>query len=110
MKKRKEISIRLPNPANMRMKQRKAEKCEECKAVLARGKGYGYCETCYITTPLPIAKIITAGAHNGKYVYLKESILRQIREEYDDIEDINDALKKECHDRDFFIIEMLPEE
>lgn len=88
---------------------RKPEKCEECKGVLVLSRGHGYCESCLTTTAFPVARILNKGPHQGKYIYLKESIIRDLRDEHD-LPDVMDALKEELKTRDYFIVEEIKKE
>ncbi len=62
--------VTLPKPSG---------KCETCGSAFALGRGYGYCEKCMQTTPLPIGRVLSRGRTHGKYIYLKSAILREIR-------------------------------
>ena len=78
--------------------------CGECKAPLILGRGYGYCDQCMLTTPFPVARILNKGPHYGKYVYLKDAVIRDLREEYD-MTDVNDALQDRLKTKKYFVIE-----
>jgi len=83
---------------------RPPEKCEACGGSLSLGRGYGYCEVCIQTTPLPIGRVISRGRSRGKYVYLKSAILREIREDYD-LSEVEDVLEGELKDPGHIIID-----
>lgn len=110
MAKRKSLDLgKLLAVDNAKKRIRKPEKCEECKGVLVLSRGHGYCESCLTTTALPVAQILNDGPHRGKFVYLKESIVRSLRDEHD-LPDVMDALKDELKTRDYFIVEEIKKE
>jgi len=80
------------------------EKCEACGGPFVLGRGYGYCETCMQTTPMPVGVILSRGRLRGKHVYLKSAILREIREDYD-LSEAEDALEDELGDSDHIVID-----
>jgi len=80
------------------------EKCEACGAPFVLGRGYGYCESCFQTTPLPVGVVASRGRSHGKLVYLKSAILRELHEDYG-FPDIDEALENELDDSDHIIID-----
>lgn len=102
MKKRNfKLKLRLPEA---HLPRRRVEHCDGCKEPIEVGRGYGYCTNCMLTTPIPIARVLSRGSHRGKYVYLKSAILRQIREDYDS-EDVKDVFESELRSKDYLIVE-----
>jgi len=83
---------------------RPSEKCEACKRPLVLGRGYGYCESCMQTTPLPIGRVVSRGRNHGRYVYLKSAILRELHEDFG-FPEIDDALEDELGDSEHIIID-----
>lgn len=101
-RKKRPFTFKLPPPGSLPKK--KPEKCDECGEVMDVGRGYGYCNACHCTTPLPIARIVSKGPYNGKYVYLKSAFMREMSEEYEERE-AKLAFDEELRCRDYLIIE-----
>lgn len=83
--------------------------CEDCKAALVIRRGYGYCEACLLTVPLAVGVILNTGPHRGKKVYLKEAIVRELREDHD-LSEMDYELKYELKTKDYFIIDEIEQE
>jgi hypothetical protein len=97
--------LKLPDPKYVRPKKRASEKCVDCKAPLMLRRGYGYCESCQLTVPLPVAYVLSYGSQEGKPIYLRDAIMREIREDNEDGNDQLLQLDKELTDRSIIIIE-----
>lgn len=97
--------LKLPNPKFQRPRKVRVERCADCKKPLVMRKGYGYCESCQLTVPQPIAYVISYGSQEGKPVYLRDCIMREIREDNENGDDQLLELDKELTDRSIIIIE-----
>lgn len=97
--------LKLPDPDTFRRRKQRDPKCSDCRGVLVISRGHAYCERCSLTTPLPIARVVSTGPNNGKYVYLKESIMKELREDYELVDDQLVALGRELKDRNIIIVE-----
>ena len=97
--------LRLPDPAYAKRRKSRQPKCSDCRGILSLTRGQAYCEQCSLTTPIPIGRVASIGHHNGKYVYLKSILMKEIREDYADIEDQKAALFRELKDRNILFIE-----
>lgn len=91
----------------------RTERCTECDGILKRSRsrfGSGYCEACALFMPVAIGRIVSKGPHQGKYIYLKSAILREVRESNDDPSDISAEVDDELRNRDYFVIELYEED
>jgi hypothetical protein len=101
-RKRRSLALKLPLPRALPKKE--PERCDECGAVMDVGRGYGYCNACHCTTPLPIARVVSKGPYKGKLVYLKSALMREMNEEYEG-HDAQLAFDEELRCRDYLIVE-----
>jgi len=113
MRKRKTLGgiLRLPYPSSADLKKRrKPDRCDECNNPFAFGRGYARCETCQTTIAVPIARILNKGPHHGKEVYLKDTILMELRAEHGDPDDVKEAFLDELHTREYIVIDEIRRE
>lgn len=95
--------IKLPEPGK-RKKPKTEWTCSECKGKLYIIRGWGSCEPCRRGESVPVGFVRSAGSQKGKEIHLKGMVMKELLQDMDYDEALED-MEEELKEKGYFIIE-----
>ncbi len=106
---KKKSLLKLPDPNKTKRRKRRAVKCPECKQILRETFGWGFCDSCFRGVPLPVGRVVN-NRQRGKYVYLLRSLLKEVQQDVEDVEESRRIVRRELKNNEFIIVELYEED